>query len=433
MIVPNPSNHIRRVSLQSTNQNDPSCGPMRVNIPGGPPDAAEEANARKPVAAISPFMRDERPSEVVIHRDRDPRLRNQSTGSSGQSADDILRFPNGQPVRDGPLNTCDSYSSSGGRNQCHIAKGTTCKSFVEKWENREKEMAGIGIGKYPTGDVRDQERGINNNHLNPKPGPSKSRKSKSGKPGPSKPKTLDEALSTFYQELPPLPSPPGGVQKGLSGSLKSEGQLTLDQLPLPSPPPRAKVELSNRISRKIPDSKLIPPKKLLDTSQSDQPKKDPPKIDRSITDLLKKIDQAINDEPKVDPPKINQPKKDPKELGQGHKSFYNQGQSRFPAPRPFGHCFKRSQWRPNAWAPPQPHYFVQQFQPMFNYQPIVRPGPNRPMGWQHPNQRPPTQNDPCWHAANGQGQAWYPRHGRPPVRQIGPQRPPQKPHWYNYY
>ena len=432
MIVPNPSNHIRRVSLQSTNQNDPSCGPMRVNIPGGPPDAAEEANARKPVAAISPFMRDERPSEVVIHRDRDPRLRNQSTGSSGQSADDILRFPNGQPVRDGPLNTCDSYSSSGGRNQCHIAKGTTCKSFVEKWENREKEMAGIGIGKYPTGDVRDQERGINNNHLDPKPGPSKSRKSKSGKPVPSKPKTLDEALSNFYQELPPLPSPPGGVQKGPSGSLnQNQPNISPELLPLPLPPPRVKKELTNQISRKIPDCKLIPPQELLDPSKSDQPRLDGyctfhvrRETDPSITYLFK-IDKTKIDQTKTEPEQDQS--KDRKELGQAQTPAYNQGQSRFPRPRPVGDCFKRSQWRPNTWAPPQPHYFgFPQFRPILNYQPIMRPGTNRPMGWQ-------AQNDPRWHAANGQGQAWYPRHGHPPVRQIGPQRPSQNPHWNNYY
>lgn len=134
---------------------------MRVNIPGGPHDVARESeDSRRPVAAISPFSRDNKPidNEVVIHRDRDPRLRNQSMGSPQRSADETLRFPNGQAVLDGPLNTCDAFSASEGRNQCHIAKGNICKSFEEKWENRESKMAGIGIGKYPEGDVKDQTK-----------------------------------------------------------------------------------------------------------------------------------------------------------------------------------------------------------------------------------------------------------------------------------
>ena len=436
VVIVNPSNHVRRVSLQSINHNDTSRGPIRVNIPGSTPDAArdpEETNPSRPVATISPFIRDETPNnEVFINRDLDPRLRNQSAGSS-HTGEDVLRFPNGQPIRDGPLNTCDSYTSSGGRNQCHIAKGTTCNSFREKWENREKEMAGIGIGKYATGDVRDQDRGINNNHLDPKPGPSKPKKSKPGRSGP--PKSLDEALSNFYQGLPPLPSPPVGTQKGLPESLNPQCLNQLDQLPLPSPPPRVQKELTNQISRKIPESKLLTLQKQPGQSKPDQTKIDKPTKDHPTTDQPKTGQWKI-DQPKIDQSKKDQPRNDQK--GLTNRAGHNQVQPRLPGSRPgprVGHCFKRSQWRPNTWAPPQPHYFVQNFQPIWNYQPIMRPGPNRPMGWQQgfqQNQRPPFQNDHGFYGPNGQGPSWYPRHGHPPVRQFRPHRPPQNPHWSNH-
>ena len=425
MIVnPTLSNHVRRVSLSNpTNSNSSSGGPMRVNIPGGLPDVAqesEETNPRRPIAAISPFSRDNKPidNEVVIHRDRDPRLRNQSTGS----ADETLRFPNGQAVRDGPLNTCDSYTTSGGRNQCHIAKGNICKSFEEKWENREQKMAGIGIGKYPTGDAKDQERGINNNHLKhgqSKPGPSKSRPSESGTP---KPKSLDEALSNFYEALPPLPSPPpGGSQEGRPGSANPQGQNLSDRLlPLPLPPPRSL--------------------KGSHPSMSKQPKTNQPKVDQL------KNDQPKNGQPKNDPFKNDQPKTEQSKNGHDSlnhavRSAYNSGQQprfrgQWSGPRPcprVGHCFKRSQWQPNAWAPPRPHFFHGPTYRPFGYlpQPMpqpMRPGPNRPVGWQGATQMAQ------WQQGYGQGQVWYPRHGHPPVRQNRPQRPPQNSHWYdNYY
>ena len=432
MIVnPTLSNHVRRVSISNPiDQNSSSGGPMRVNIPGGPPDVtqeSEETTPRRPIAAISPFSRDNKPidNEVVIHRDRDPRLRNQSTGS----VDDTLRFPNGQAVRDGPLNPCDSYTTSGGRNQCHIAKGNICKTFEEKWENREQKMAGIGIGKYPTGDTKDQERGINNNHQRSKPGPSKSRPSDSVTFGnvafrenrdPPKPKSLDEALSNFYETLPPLPSPPpGGSQKGRSGSLNPQGQ----SLPLPLPP---------RSDRKGSHP-----------SMSDQPKTNQPKENQLKNDQPKndqpKNDQPKNDQPKNDPSKNDQPKTEQSKNGQDSlnqavRSAYNPGQqSRFRAPRP-GPRFDHYQWRQNA-PPPPPHYYHGPLRPYGYPPPMMRPGPYRPMRWQVTSGTQLASQMAQWQQGyrSGQGQVWYPQHGHPPVRQTGPQRPPRNPHWYNYY
>ena len=415
MIVNPPlSNHVRRVSLSNpTNQNNSPGGPMRVNIPGGPPDAAQE---HKPIATIKPSFRDSNPidNEVVIDRNRDPRLRNQSTGS----ADDVLRFSNGQAVRDGPLNPCDSYTTSGGRNQCHIAKGNICKSFEEKWKNREHKMAGIGIGKYETGEIKDQERGINNNHLKhrSKPGPSESRPSDSRPPESvtSKPKSLDEALSNFYEALPPLPSPPpGGSQKSRSGSLNPQGQT----LPLPLPPPRCR--------------------KGSHPSISNQPKILQPKNDQVPNDQPKNV-QLKNDQAKKVQPKINQIKTDQSKNGQGPpnhpvRTGYNPGQQqpRFRAPRPGppGHYT----WQQNA-PPPPPHYYHGPPQPYGYPQPMMRPG--RPMRWQVTSGTQLANQMAQWQQGyrSGQGQVWYPRHGHPPVRQNGSQRPPQgHPHWYNYY
>ena len=165
---------------------------------------------------------------------------------------------------------------------------------------------------------------------------------------------------------------------------------------------------------------------------SDQPKIHQPKKDQLKNDQLK------NNQLKNDQIKTEQSKNGHDSLNQAVRSAYNPGQhprfrGQWSGPRPcprVGHCFQRSQWQPNAWAPPRPHFFHgPPYRPCaYLPQPMMRPGPNRPMGWQG------TIQMAQWQPGYGQRQVWYPRHGHPPVRQNRPQRPPQNSHWYdNYY